>query len=308
VIDLGEHLEHFVELAGRDAYPRVADADDHVGILAFHITADPSAVVRVLRGVVQDIGEYLRQAHRVGLDVDGCRRHRKIHVLAALFGQRAAGLDAAAEQAAQFDRLPSDLDAIARDPAHVDEIVHQPREMAQLTVHDDARPPEQRLIAIRPLHQFERVAQRRERPAQFMRQDGQELVFAPVCVAQRFGHQFLFLQHGPRTFAIGGFMACQRQQRPPQHGDAQHGDAENQQCLAGPGIVVTERFAADAQQAEQRRQQHECGNDASCQRARTGIRQEQAQRFTVGDGHDEADRQCDQHQRRLPGDRGEPGQ
>ena len=73
-VDLGEQVEDLREHLGGDADAGVADAEDGVLALAADGQVDPAAVAGVLRGVVQDVGQDLREPGPVRLDPERLAR------------------------------------------------------------------------------------------------------------------------------------------------------------------------------------------------------------------------------------------
>src|SRR5690606_18167587 len=95
-VGLHEQLEDLARLRLVEADAAVADTD--VDLVAdAGLEHDPAARVRVLRGVVQQVGEHLRQPYRVRL-----QRHRRLRdvqreLVPALFQLRPRGLDGGGE-------------------------------------------------------------------------------------------------------------------------------------------------------------------------------------------------------------------
>src|SRR4051812_39034002 len=98
---------------------------------------------------------------------------------------RAAGLEREVDHRAEAHQLAADRELAARDARDVEEIVDEPRHLVDLAVDHRARPFELRREAALLGEQRDRVADRRERVAQLVRQHGEELVLAPVGFAQR---------------------------------------------------------------------------------------------------------------------------
>jgi hypothetical protein len=147
--------------------------------------ADGPARLGIFDGVVEKIGEDLREAHRIGVDVErfGRRRHRQ--GMAAAFERGLRGFDGVGDGVAQIDARPAQLDLPARDARHLKQIVDQPDEMLRLTV-DHAEELATAAVALRrfALQHIDGVADRRERIAQLMRQRRQKLILAAIGLAQ----------------------------------------------------------------------------------------------------------------------------
>ena len=82
-------------------------------------------------------------------------------------------------------RLAAQIDVAARDARDVQQVVDQPREVLHLPLDHVARPGELRIGQRAPAHDLDRVADRRERIAQLVREHGEELVLVPVGFLQR---------------------------------------------------------------------------------------------------------------------------
>jgi hypothetical protein len=184
-VDLREHVEHAAQVLRGDADAGVADADDRVAVLDARRYVNVSIGVRVLAGIVQDICEHLGEPHAVAVHHDRPCRQRGLDVLIRARHERATGFDRLLDHRREVDALHAQVDATATDAADVDQVVDQPHELRELTLHGRPAALDHVAIALSPLYQFERVAQRRERSAQLVRERRQELVLAPVGLDQR---------------------------------------------------------------------------------------------------------------------------
>ena len=90
-----------------------------------------------------------------------------------------------AHQLAQVDARPLELDLPARDARHVEQVVDEPGEVLGLTADDLLRARGLLAAGQRAVEEVDAVADRRERVAQLVREDAEELVLAPVRLAQR---------------------------------------------------------------------------------------------------------------------------
>ena len=102
---------------------------------------DVAAVVGVLRGVVQQVGEHLRQPHRIAADARSASgRSRRVSSWRRLSSTGRLVSTAALTMRAQIERLLADLDDAARDARHFEQVVDQPVEVLHLPLHHRARP------------------------------------------------------------------------------------------------------------------------------------------------------------------------
>ncbi len=95
---------------------------------------------------------------------------------------RPARLHRRGDRPAHVDVLDLQLDLAARDARHVEQIVDQAHELLQLPPDHFARPRQALRIRALRLQHVDRVADRRERIAQLVREHRQELVLALVLV------------------------------------------------------------------------------------------------------------------------------
>ena len=105
-------------------------------------------------------------------------------LVAGRVDQRPARLDGARDHLTERDALQPELDLAAGDARDLQQVVDQPDHVVDLPVHDLERRLE-RSLGLRQRQRLQRVANRRERIAQLVRQRGQELVLAPVGLLQR---------------------------------------------------------------------------------------------------------------------------
>ena len=101
---------------------------------------------------------------------------------------RTAGLERHVDHALEGDALLAHQQAAARNARDVEQVVDQARHLVDLAVDDLAAPLQLGFRRSLPLEDRHRVADRRERVAQLVGERGQELVLAPVGVAQRLLH------------------------------------------------------------------------------------------------------------------------
>jgi hypothetical protein len=162
----------------------------------------PSARVGELAGVDEQVAHHLGHPRRVRPDPYGTLRRREGQ--AHLLGLEAVALvlHRAPHQLDQVHGLALELDLVAGDAGDVQQIVHQLGELAHL-------PPDHRLGAAALLaaggpvvQHIHAVVDGRQRVAQFVGQDGQELVFAPVG---RFQGRLAVAQFPLRLAPLGGF-------------------------------------------------------------------------------------------------------
>src|SRR5438309_5315885 len=177
---LHEELERVLPQILCQAGAVVLHADDEV--VAVHMGAyqDPAANVGVLGGVVQQIGEDLREPGGIGEEHHGLGRQIERNPVAALVDERARALDRLLDHGAQEERLLAKLDLPAGDARDVEEIVDQPRHVLDLSLDDLAGPRHAALLALVDAHDPQRGRHRCERIPELVAEHREKLILAPI--------------------------------------------------------------------------------------------------------------------------------
>ena len=131
------------------------------------------------------VGEDLRQPGRIRDRVQGLLGKADDQLEPGGLHGGAGRLGRLAQQRGEIDAFPVQQDLALRDARHFHQVVHQPRQVLGLPVDHLARLFQ--LARQRPEHAHHRgrIADRRERVAQLVRQRGEEFVLAAVGFAQR---------------------------------------------------------------------------------------------------------------------------
>ena len=143
------------------------------------------AVAAVLDRVADEVGDDLREPDRSPSTATGVSGSRT-----ARCWPRASAMGPAASRA-RVTTSPSDRRSkrsamrAARDARHVEQVVDQPRQVLDLARGDVARRGLARLVGAGELRRTAPRCDRGERVAQLVRERGEELVLAPVGLAQR---------------------------------------------------------------------------------------------------------------------------
>jgi hypothetical protein len=164
--------------------PVVAHAHDDRAAAAPRGDADATLLARVLGRVVEQVADHLREARRIGVEVDRLARHAHEQQLALRIDHGHGRLDRLADDRLQLHALPLELHLALRDARHVEQVVDEARELRDLAVDDLARHAQRRVAVVRAAEDLARVADRRERVAQLVRQHREEHVLAPVRLLQ----------------------------------------------------------------------------------------------------------------------------
>ena len=187
LFDLHEHVEDAGEQRRLDPDAGVADLDD--GFIDIHRRGhrDAPAAVGVLHGVVQQVGERLRQPREVGVDPQAANRADRppsTWPAATLSGSIVSMALRTTVRRSIRSRRSSIRLRVIRDTSSRSSVSRTSccscRSMiASARSFNDSSCPG-------PSHQFERIANRRQRIAQLVRQRRQELVLPPIGLAQHF--------------------------------------------------------------------------------------------------------------------------
>ena len=156
------------EHARRDADAVVAHGDAAPSPSRRAAPRCPPPLRRVLRGVVQQVGEHLREPH--GSPSSHRSRCGRASTVERWPRARISGWPSRARCARRrrADALPAQLDLAAGDARHVEQIVDQPHEV--VTCRSITSSGRRLRVAAGEAQQLERVAHRRQRVAQLVRQ------------------------------------------------------------------------------------------------------------------------------------------
>ena len=178
---LHEHVEHALDQIRRYPHPVVLDAqhDALARVPGAHLDVSPPRAV--LGGIRHQVEHDLRQPVRIGLHAKPGARHRvDQHAMRPRFEQRLRHLHRAQQRIGDFHRLLAQLDLAARDARYVEKIVDQARQVRRLPLEG----AELRDLGAAQAHELDRGRDGGERVAQLVAQHGEELVLAPVGLAQ----------------------------------------------------------------------------------------------------------------------------
>ena len=146
-----------------------------------------SAFLGVLGRVVQQVGQDLGHANRVGIDLDRPGRQRDREPMAVSIDDRAAGLHGVGDDHGHIDHFLLEPDLAPGDPGDLQQIVHKLRQLLDLVVDHVASPAKGRVFRPALLHDLDGVADRGQGIAQLVAEHRQELVLAGVGLGQLAG-------------------------------------------------------------------------------------------------------------------------
>ncbi len=153
---------------------------------------DAAARVGELDRVVQQVREDLHEARVIGVDVDRLGRQRHVRGEPAGVEGGAVAFHRVADQLRDQRRLGLELDLARGDARDVEQIVDETDHLRDLALHHRPHPRDRAGRVVRQAQDVEAGAQRGQRIAQLVGEDGDELVLAAIDVAQ-----LLFLDAQP---------------------------------------------------------------------------------------------------------------
>nr|GEU28230.1 hypothetical protein [Tanacetum cinerariifolium] len=185
-LGLGKQVERALDHVGRHADAVVRYPDQHVRVAHLDGHRHLAVLGRVLRGVAQQVRQYLHQAFLVAHDQRRVGRQLETELVAARAHQRRHLLDGVVDEVAHVQALGMQLHQAARDARDIEQIVHQRGHVHHLAADDLAGLADAGVVQPGHLQQVGGGADRRQRVAQLVRQHRQELVLALVRVGQLF--------------------------------------------------------------------------------------------------------------------------
>ncbi len=173
-----EQVEHTRQQIGLDAHPVVAHGEHRRALLDRDRDVNAAALGGVLVGVAEQVVDHLLHARAVAVDPHRADGHGLRQRVAACGQCRAVHVDALRDHRGQLERRALQHDLALADACHVEQFVDQARELPQLSIGDVGGPHQLGVMAAEAADDLDRVADRRQRVAQFVREHRQELVLA----------------------------------------------------------------------------------------------------------------------------------
>ncbi len=181
---MNEQIEYPRQELGRDPNARVGYYDDGLIAFAAQLQTDLAPRIGILGRVGEHVGDALYQPRVVAIDVQRLEAGADKQNVLLFPQQRLHAFAGLRDDRGKLLRRAPQLDAPLRDPRDVEQVVHQPRQMGHLTLHQVHRFFHLRIVGKFSCEDLARVADRCERIAQLVREHRQELVFAPVGLLQ----------------------------------------------------------------------------------------------------------------------------
>ena len=141
---------------------------------------NPSALVGVLRGVIDQVGQDLGNSRKIAQHQQRLRRQHDRQLMFKSVDEGTTRLDRRADDHSDIDRSDLELDLSPRDARDVEQIIDQADQLAELAADDFSGPCKLDWILRAQVKDVNGVADRRQRVAQLMREHRQELVFAAI--------------------------------------------------------------------------------------------------------------------------------
>ncbi len=146
---------------------------------------DPPAGRGVLRGVDQQVRDDLREPRQVAFEGDRLRRQIDRQRMARRIDDRLRDLDRTLDDGRELQRLAPQMELAARHARDVEQVVEQVRHLRDLPIDDVAAPDHLRVALGGAAQHLDRIADRRERVAQLVRERRDEVVLLAIGLAQR---------------------------------------------------------------------------------------------------------------------------
>ena len=234
---LREGFEDRGENLGADADARIDDAQDG-GVAVRDRHLDATAGRRVLEGVGEEVVDDLFQSKPVTHDDDREVRRVEAQSQAALAAAATRLVDEIPHQCREIDRRQLERDLARRDPGDVEEVVDQQRQRINLPIDDGEPVRDSRNAGRIALQQLGRVSQRTQGIAQFVTEQGQELIALPDVSLPLFqcGARRILTGARPERRARGAHHR-QRMDRPLERGHV----AELGERLQRPSVLERRR-------------------------------------------------------------------
>ena len=185
LVHLAEHLEDVGQVLGGDADAVVADGDLQQRAALRSLHRDTSARWCVLGGIDEQVGQHLGQPRHVTVDEHRLVRQCQRQLVAGAVEQRLRQLDRTLDRAGDVQPLAAQRERPAHHARDIEQVFQQPGHLRDLAVHHVAAPVALDGVDAGHAQQAQCVANRRQRVAQFVRQHGDEIVFAAVGLVQR---------------------------------------------------------------------------------------------------------------------------
>jgi hypothetical protein len=180
----GENMSNSRAAAGRDADAVVRHGDERLGALPLGAHAQVAAGLGVVRRVVEQVREDLRQPHGVGVEPDRLAGQRHDELVLPALDRGAARLDRRGDHVRELDASAAQLETPVRDARDIEQVLEQARHVADLPLDDLRAPAQLAVLQVARQEHLHAAPDRRERVAQLVRQHRQELVLAPVGLLQ----------------------------------------------------------------------------------------------------------------------------
>src|SRR5690606_32393194 len=135
-------------------------------------------------GVAQQVREHLREADRIGVELDPLLRELDHELVPGLVEERTRLLERALDDRIERDPALAQLESALRDARDFEQIVDEPRELLDLPLHDLERDRDRPRIVRRRLQQIDAAAQRRERISELVRERRQKQILTAVEIGR----------------------------------------------------------------------------------------------------------------------------
>src|SRR5204863_7685024 len=140
LLALDEQLEDPWQQLAFDSRSLIPHLDQDVWAGNLRHEVDATALGRVAHGIIQEIGEHLRQTRRIAVDMYRVRRQYDVHRLFAFGAERSHGLERILDDVRDGDLAPLQSELVARDAADVQQVIGQSRQLLDLALKHALQP------------------------------------------------------------------------------------------------------------------------------------------------------------------------
>ncbi len=195
-IDLLEHLEHAFQHVCPQADAGVSHSNQREVALAFQRDADLSRAGGELGSVVQEIRDDLYNPHGICGDDEIFARQAESQLVRGQLDRRSTCLHREGYRRRQRHASYLEVDQATAESRHVEQVVDQAHHLRHLTFHQFASSTDDGSIVRCEALDLQRVADRCQGVAKFVRQRRHEFIFQPAGVRQ-------FIIEAPIAFLAG---------------------------------------------------------------------------------------------------------
>jgi hypothetical protein len=183
-IGLGEQFEDPLAHVRWDTYAGVANAHQGMSAVTTNIQANSPSLRRVPIRIVEDVGQDLHQSSTVPIHVQYVAVKRERQILLLRREGRLESVDCGTDQRFELQQLFLQANRATRNASDIQQIVNEVRHVMHLSLHDLTGHAQIRVRVFGLLENLSGSADRGKRITQLVRESREELILAPISLAQ----------------------------------------------------------------------------------------------------------------------------